>query len=93
MLAGPLSLSVCLLLFCLTTADTLKKNLTIGYLPAIKGELRDRQGLIASGAIQMAVDKVNIHVSSNKPRFTFTLHTCFMLQLGTPTVSINVILQ
>lgn len=36
----------------------LKKNLTIGYLTAIKGDLRDRQGLTASGAVQMAVDEV-----------------------------------
>lgn len=36
----------------------LKKDLTIGYLTAIKGELRDRQGLIASGAVQMAVEEV-----------------------------------
>lgn len=60
MLAGPLRLSLYLLLVCISTADNLKKNITIGYLPAIKGEMRDRQGRIASGAIQMAVDKVTV---------------------------------
>lgn len=40
----------------------LKKNLTIGYLTAIKGDLRDRQGLTASGAVQMAVDEVRSDV-------------------------------
>lgn len=35
-----------------------KKNLTVGYLTAIKGELKDRQGLAVSGAISMALDEV-----------------------------------
>ncbi|KAK0094944.1 hypothetical protein PV326_009568 [Microctonus aethiopoides] len=33
------------------------KNLTIGYLTAIKGGLKDRQGLAISGAITMALDE------------------------------------
>ncbi|KAK0174684.1 hypothetical protein PV327_010424 [Microctonus hyperodae] len=33
------------------------KNLTIGYLTAIKGGLKDRQGLAISGAISMALDE------------------------------------
>ncbi|XP_014210337.1 receptor-type guanylate cyclase gcy-12-like, partial [Copidosoma floridanum] len=35
------------------------QNLTIGYLTAIKGELKDRQGLAISGAFSMALDEVN----------------------------------
>ncbi|XP_054274284.1 receptor-type guanylate cyclase Gyc76C-like isoform X2 [Macrosteles quadrilineatus] len=42
-----------------TPPPHINKNLTIGYLTAIRGDLRDRQGLLVSGAIQMAVDKVN----------------------------------
>ncbi|GAB1861123.1 Guanylate cyclase [Camponotus japonicus] len=34
-------------------------NLTIGYLTAIKGDLKDRQGLAISGALSMALDEVN----------------------------------
>lgn len=35
------------------------RNLTIGYLTAIKGGLKDRQGLAISGALTMALDEVN----------------------------------
>uniref|UniRef100_A0A0C9PWZ2 Gyc32E protein n=1 Tax=Fopius arisanus TaxID=64838 RepID=A0A0C9PWZ2_9HYME len=35
------------------------RNLTIGYLTAIKGGLKDRQGLAISGAISMALDEIN----------------------------------
>lgn len=35
-----------------------KYNITIGYLPSIKGELRDRQGLAISGALSMALEEV-----------------------------------
>lgn len=35
-----------------------KKKLTIGYLTAIKGELKDRQGLAVSGAMTMALEEV-----------------------------------
>ncbi|XP_058808902.1 receptor-type guanylate cyclase Gyc76C-like isoform X2 [Phymastichus coffea] len=34
-------------------------NLTIGYLTAIKGDLKDRQGLAISGAFSMALDEIN----------------------------------
>ncbi|KMR01873.1 guanylate cyclase 32e-like protein [Lasius niger] len=34
-------------------------NLTIGYLTAIKGGLKDRQGLAISGALSMALDEIN----------------------------------
>ncbi|XP_053624893.1 receptor-type guanylate cyclase Gyc76C-like isoform X2 [Plodia interpunctella] len=36
-----------------------KYNITIGYLPSIKGELRDRQGLAISGALSMALEEIN----------------------------------
>lgn len=35
-------------------------NLTIGYLTAMKGELRDKQGLAISGALSLALDEVKI---------------------------------
>ncbi|KAM3963592.1 receptor-type guanylate cyclase Gyc76C [Aphomia sociella] len=38
---------------------TKKYNITIGYLPSIKGELRDRQGLAISGALSMALEEIN----------------------------------
>ncbi|KAJ8725569.1 hypothetical protein PYW08_003752 [Mythimna loreyi] len=36
-----------------------KFNLTIGYLPCITGELRDRQGLTISGALSIALEELN----------------------------------
>ncbi|XP_045484741.1 receptor-type guanylate cyclase Gyc76C-like [Pieris rapae] len=36
-----------------------KFNITIGYLPSIKGELRSRQGLAISGALSMALEEIN----------------------------------
>lgn len=35
-----------------------KFNLTIGYLPCLTGELRDRQGLTISGALSIALEEV-----------------------------------
>ncbi|CAD6215615.1 GSCOCG00000427001-RA-CDS, partial [Cotesia congregata] len=35
------------------------QNLTVGYLTAIKGGLKDRQGLAISGAMSMAIDEIN----------------------------------
>ncbi|KAL6264990.1 hypothetical protein P5V15_005082, partial [Pogonomyrmex californicus] len=35
------------------------RSLTIGYLTAIKGGLKDRQGLAISGALSMALEEVN----------------------------------
>lgn len=35
-----------------------KKNLTIGYLTAVKGDLKERQGLSVSGALTMALKEV-----------------------------------
>ena len=37
------------------------KTLTIGYLSAVKGALKDRQGLAISGALTMALDEVKPH--------------------------------
>ncbi|KAL3268638.1 hypothetical protein HHI36_007742 [Cryptolaemus montrouzieri] len=34
-----------------------KKELTVGYLAAVRGELKERQGLTISGAITMALNK------------------------------------
>lgn len=34
-------------------------TLNVGYLTAIKGDLKDRQGLAISGAIQMALAEIN----------------------------------
>ncbi|CAK1552126.1 unnamed protein product [Leptosia nina] len=36
-----------------------KFDVTIGYLPSIKGELRSRQGLAISGALSMALEEIN----------------------------------
>ncbi|EFA10586.2 receptor-type guanylate cyclase Gyc76C isoform X1 [Tribolium castaneum] len=36
-----------------------RKQITVGYLTAVKGELRERQGLAVSGAISMALNEVN----------------------------------
>lgn len=38
--------------------NTNKTVLTVGYLTAIKGELKDKQGLAISGALTMALDEV-----------------------------------
>lgn len=35
-----------------------KTVLTVGYLTAIKGDLKDKQGLAISGALKMAIDQV-----------------------------------
>lgn len=35
-----------------------KTALTVGYLTAIKGELKDKQGLAISGALTYALDEV-----------------------------------
>lgn len=49
-----------------------KTVLTVGYLTAIKGDLKDRQGLAISGALTMALDEIN---SSNEilPNVTLAL--------------------
>jgi hypothetical protein len=36
-----------------------KTTLNVGYLTAIKGDLKDRQGLAISGAIQLALEEIN----------------------------------
>ncbi|XP_013182173.1 PREDICTED: guanylate cyclase 32E-like [Papilio xuthus] len=41
------------------SAAAKKYNITIGYLPSIKGEHRDRQGLAISGALSMALEEIN----------------------------------
>lgn len=37
-----------------------KYNITIGYLPCLTGELRDRQGLTISGALSIALEEVGV---------------------------------
>ncbi|XP_072943508.1 receptor-type guanylate cyclase Gyc76C-like isoform X2 [Epargyreus clarus] len=41
------------------SVDAKKYNITVGYLPSIKGELRDRQGLAISGALSLALEDIN----------------------------------
>lgn len=36
-----------------------KTKLSVGYLTAIKGEVKERQGLAISGAITMALEEIN----------------------------------
>lgn len=36
-----------------------KTQLTVGYLPAVKGVLKDKQGLSISGAILLALEEIN----------------------------------
>jgi hypothetical protein len=36
-----------------------KTKITVGFLPAIKGDLKERQGLAISGAMTMALDDIN----------------------------------
>ena len=43
----------------LVDASHFKTILNVGYLTAIKGDLKDRQGLAISGAIQMALEEIN----------------------------------
>lgn len=79
----------------LTPSHTLKTNLTVGYLPAIKGDLKDRQGLTISGALALALEEVHTHpLLSNLPviivcfwhRWTTTricYQTCIWIYGGT----------
>lgn len=39
--------------------DDNKVKLVLGYLTAVKGDLKERQGLAISGAIAMAVEEVH----------------------------------
>lgn len=41
--------------------DDNKVKLVLGYLTAVKGDLKERQGLAISGAIAMAVEEVTNH--------------------------------
>lgn len=57
--------SCCLVLFSLLLAVPTnsrllkKKQLTVGYMTAVKGELKDRQGLAVSGALALALEEVS----------------------------------
>lgn len=45
-----------------------KFNITVGYLPSLTGELRDRQGLTISGALSIALEEVRITSSHSLNR-------------------------
>ncbi|KAK9751499.1 Receptor family ligand binding region [Popillia japonica] len=42
--------------------NKMENNLTVGYLTAVKGDLKERQGLTVSGALTMALEKINSDV-------------------------------
>lgn len=46
-------------------------NLTVGYLPAVRGDLNDRKGLAISGAISIALEEVS---SKNNFLLTYTIY-------------------
>lgn len=62
-----ISLVTTTFLILLIVVDTLsaslqqheKTQLTVGYLPAVKGVLKDKQGLSISGAILLALEEIN----------------------------------
>lgn len=45
----------------LKTEDMNYTRLTLGYLTAVRGDLKERQGLQISGAIKMALDEVSVY--------------------------------
>lgn len=49
--------------------DSTNTVLTMGYLTAIKGDLKDKQGLAISGAITIAIDEVSRRSGGSKRRF------------------------
>ncbi|XP_067013444.2 receptor-type guanylate cyclase Gyc76C [Anabrus simplex] len=61
MCPGPprLAHTLALLIAAVLAAPVFSLNLTVGYLPAVKGVLANRQGMIASGAITLALERVN----------------------------------
>lgn len=58
-----------------------KTVLTVGYLTAIKGEMKDKQGLAISGALKMALDEVNTNNCVHAIRFHFVSVLFFLLLL------------
>ncbi|KAH0560690.1 hypothetical protein KQX54_007087 [Cotesia glomerata] len=54
------------------------QNLTVGYLTAIKGGLKDRQGLAISGAMSMAIDE-----DSTRTRNLFNIDNFNLRQIPT----------
>jgi len=61
------------------------RNLTIGYLTAIKGGLKDRQGLAISGALTMALAEVGGGVVLNMES------SSLMMRLDCPSIRRNVV--
>lgn len=71
-----------------------QQNLTIGYLTAIKGGLKDRQGLAISGAFSMALDEVSFLSSPlSLSLFCNKSHAFRPLQKSHPRGSTNVYLN
>ena len=46
-------------LLCVNVKCHQKTEIVVGFLPAIKGDLKERQGLSISGAMTMALDEIN----------------------------------
>lgn len=58
----PSNRSFIIILIALFTVDVRcnqNTKIVVGFLPAIKGDLKDRQGLAISGAMTYALDKIN----------------------------------
>lgn len=53
-----------------------KTVLTVGYLTAIKGDLKDKQGLAISGALTMALEEVS-HFEHICTSFHLMLFCCY----------------
>lgn len=54
-----LSVVAALTFYRIVSANLHKTTLTIGYLTAVKGDLKDKQGLAISGALTLALDEIN----------------------------------
>lgn len=53
-----------------------KTVLTVGYLTAMKGELKDKQGLAISGALTMALDEVSNQSKLKTKSYNFKRVIC-----------------
>ncbi|XP_012544731.1 receptor-type guanylate cyclase Gyc76C isoform X2 [Bombyx mori] len=69
-----------------------KFNITIGYLPALTGDLRDRQGLTVSGALSLALEELNngvdllpdveIHMQWNNTKYDMVTSTRLITEMS-----------
>lgn len=69
-----LSVVAALALYQIVSAN--KTTLTIGYLTAIRGELKDKQGLAISGALTLALEEVNKKTVLSVNRCSFDEQNC-----------------